>query len=211
MTVKEMILEYVAQFPGATNAEMAKRFNKGDQHINTTCRALEREGFLVRQENIEKGAIGNYLSNTEHIAETLEQEPLLYSNSNESYDENLSLQEEDIKHVLCDHLTKEGWTVQVAWGHSRGVDINAQRGDEQWLIEVKGPGSRQPMRVNYFLSILGEMLQRMDNPNARYSIALPDMKQYRGLWERLPELAKKRTMIDLLLIDSEKNIIEIKS
>lgn len=49
-------------------------------------------------------------------------------------------------------------------------------------------------------------LQRMDDPDARYSIAFPDMKQYRGLWERLPQLAKERTTIDMLLIDSKGNI-----
>jgi len=53
--------------------------------------------------------------------------------------------------------------------------------------------------VNYFLAVFGETLQRMDDPKARYSIALPDMAQYRGLWERLPGLAKKRTGITLLV------------
>jgi hypothetical protein len=56
------------------------------------------------------------------------------------------------------------------------------------------------MRINYFLSILGELLQRMDDPEAEYSIALPDMKQFRGLWQRLPKLAKSRTKISALFI-----------
>ena len=73
---------------------------------------------------------------------------------------------------------------------------------------VRGASTRpkQPMRVNYFIGILGETLQRMDDPDARYSIAFPDMRQYRGLWERLPQLAKERTTIDMLLIDSKGNI-----
>jgi hypothetical protein len=49
-------------------------------------------------------------------------------------------------------------------------------------FEAKGCGSLQPMHVNYFIAILGELLQRINDPGARYSIALPDMKQYRGLW-----------------------------
>jgi hypothetical protein len=63
------------------------------------------------------------------------------------------------------------------------------------------------MRVNYFLAILGETLQRMSDSNAKYSIALPDMKQYRGLWERLPKLAKERTGISILFV-KEDGIIE---
>jgi len=62
------------------------------------------------------------------------------------------------------------------------------------------------MRVNYFLSILGEILQRMDDPEAKYSIALPDIKQFRLLWERFPSLAKKRTGISILFVDSNGKI-----
>lgn len=50
--------------------------------------------------------------------------------------------------------------------------------------------------------MLDETLQRIDDPQARYSIALPDLPQFRGLWERLPSLAKERTIIDALFVDS---------
>jgi len=117
-----------------------------------------------------------------------------------------ALSEDEIKKVLAEHLERSGWTVQVAWGGAQGVDIDARQGEARWLIEVKGPGSRPPMRVNYFLAILGELLQRMDDPQARYSIALPDLPQYRRLWERLPTLAKTRTGIDALFVDLEGHI-----
>jgi hypothetical protein len=64
------------------------------------------------------------------------------------------------------------------------------------------------MRVNYFIGILGEILQRMDDPNAKYSIALPDMKQFRGLWERLPHVAKERIQITALFIDPQGAVTE---
>ena len=75
------------------------------------------------------------------------------------------------------------------------------------IIEVKGSGSLNPMRVNYFLCILGELLQRMDDPTARYSIALPDLKQFRNLWLRLPDLAKQRSTIDAIFV-SEDGMID---
>ena len=37
------------------------------------------------------------------------------------------------------------------------------------------------MRVNYLISMLGETLQRMDDPDAKYSIAIPDVQQFREL------------------------------
>lgn len=74
------------------------------------------------------------------------------------------------------------------------------------LSEVKGRGSRQAMRVNYFLAILGETLQRMTESNARYSIALPDLPQYQGLWSRLPTLAKERTQISVLFVSEDGTV-----
>lgn len=65
------------------------------------------------------------------------------------------------------------------------------------------------MRVNYFLAKLGETLQRMSDPNAKYSIALPDMPQYRNLWNRLPRLAKERTGISVLFVNEKKEIEEV--
>ena len=62
------------------------------------------------------------------------------------------------------------------------------------------------MRVNYFLAILGEILQRMDNSKNKYFIALPKMQQYKNLWQRLPILAKQRTTIKLILVDKNGNL-----
>jgi hypothetical protein len=65
------------------------------------------------------------------------------------------------------------------------------------------------MRVNYFLGALGEILQRMDDPDARYSVAFPDIAQFRRLWERLPALAKKRTGISALFVAASGEITHV--
>jgi len=119
------------------------------------------------------------------------------------------LSEDEVKRRLQVWLEASGWQVSVIWGRGRGIDINATKDGKRWVIEAKGCGSLNPMRVNYFLSILGELLQRMDDPEARYSIALPDMKQFRGLWQRLPELAKTRTTISALFVDISGKVDEI--
>ena len=118
------------------------------------------------------------------------------------------LHEDSIKEVLGNWLTADGWITDIAWGQERGVDILARRGNHKWFIEVKGCGSRSAMRVNYFLAILGETLQRMDDADAKYSIALPNMQQYRKLWDRLPRLAKDRTQISVIFV-SENGLVLI--
>lgn len=198
MTLRDQILEYLSTHPGATDTEMEKAFNVVHQQVNYACRMMEKEGRLVRQKT--DRFIGNYLTGTAPSA-TASTTP-----SAEAKKEREPLDEEAIKRVLTDKLTVEGWTVSTAWSHAPGVDIEARRGNDRWLIEVKGPGSRPQMRMNYFLSILGELLQRMDDPAARYSIALPDLPQYRGLWERLPTLAKQRTGIDIMFVDADGTV-----
>jgi hypothetical protein len=74
------------------------------------------------------------------------------------------------------------------------------------VIEVKGIGSRPQMRVNFFLGVLAELLQRMDDPHAAYSVAFPDVAQYRGLWNRLPALAKQRTSITAIFVSENGTI-----
>ncbi len=91
-------------------------------------------------------------------------------------------------------------------GRAAGIDIEAQRGGQRWVIEAKGSGSLDAMRVNYFLAILGELLQRMTDSDTSYSIALPDMKQFRG--QRLPSIAKARTEITALFVAPSGEITE---
>ena len=66
------------------------------------------------------------------------------------------------------------------------------------------------MRANYFIEILGESLQRMDDSYARYSISFPDMIPFRNLWAKLPTLAKERTGINLILVDKNGIIYVLK-
>lgn len=116
------------------------------------------------------------------------------------------LSEDQVKTIINDYYIALGYKTTVAWGHFRGADIIAQRGEERIIIEVKGSGSRPQMRVNYFISILGEMLQRMDNEDCEYYIAFPKMKQYISLWRKIPTLAKQRTKIRLILVDENKQL-----
>lgn len=102
------------------------------------------------------------------------------------------LTEDQVKRAVCDWLEARGWTVEVRWGRDRGIDIEARRSGERWVIEAKGEAPTDQMGGNYFLGALGELLQRMSEEGTRYAIALPETRRYRGLIDRLPILARRR-------------------
>lgn len=206
MSRKEDVLRIVKLSPGLTDREIAERLSgpsTPQQPFHAACRELERGGLILRARNRSSDKfIGNYpissafTSPNPNMTSPL---PVIDVGTEQ-------LPEDAIKEVLKDWLTVEGWLVQIAWGKKQGVDIDAVRDGQRWVIEVKGPGSRQPMRVNYFLAILGETLQRMSDAHTMYSIALPDMLQYRNLWKRLPSLAKSRTKISILFVNVDGKI-----
>lgn len=109
--------------------------------------------------------------------------------------------EGNVQAVVVRHLANGGWSIdRVADTSSRerGVDIDASRGSERLLVEVKGypaatylggPNRGGPKRTkaplqgrHYFGSaILSGMLMRNDHPAARIVLALPDVETYRTL------------------------------
>ena len=200
-SMKERIIELLRENGSLSDREITNILvGKGavQQPINQTCRDLESQGIIVRSKM--DGRIKNFLANTRL-------EPIDKPREKMSDIENdPTLSEDILKKHLESWLIQNGWKVQVAWGHSQGIDICAVQDSKRWVIEVKGEGSRQPMRVNYFLAILGEIIQRMNDPESDYSIALPDLTQFRNLWERLPALAKQRTRISILFVDRDGNI-----
>ncbi len=122
-------------------------------------------------------------------------------------EENLS--EDKAKDILNDWLCNDNWQTEIAFGNKRGADIIATKESAKWIIEVKGTASRPPMFNNYFLQIIGEILQRMDNPNVKYSIAFPNNQKFRRLWNELPVEAKRRLNISMLVVHSDGKIEEL--
>ena len=186
---------------------------KPRQAVNQACRSLEGQKQLVRSRDVcprcgvtkilnrYQGGNGLSSGNIKESAKPTYRPQKATSRSDRVRNHDVeALSEDEIKEVLVRWLDEDGWSSNVAWGRTPGIDIEATKGKKRWVIEAKGPGSRPQMRVNYFIGILGEMLQRMDDPGAKYSIALPDLPQYRGLWNRLPQLAKKRTDISIIFV-----------
>ncbi len=120
------------------------------------------------------------------------------------------LEEDQVKELLKQHLESHGWQVNVKSGWARGTDIEAVNMTARWIIEPKGwaRGSEQ-QQGNYFWLAIGELLQRMVLDDVKYSLAFPDLPRYRGLWERFPNLAKRRARISCLFVDKHGGIVEL--
>jgi len=112
--------------------------------------------------------------------------------------------EDEVKAAVKEHLEEQGYTVSVAWGRMRGIDIEAVGPRGRFLIEAKGEVASQAQKTNYFLGALGELLQRMSDERAIYGLAFPDNGTYRGLVDRLPGLAKRRLGLWVLLVRRSK-------
>jgi hypothetical protein len=149
------------------------------------------------------GLIGNYPAAEVAVQSIAKAEPTVTADPS-------FFSEDEVKRVLEGWLSNQGWSVEIAWAKTRGIDLHARKNEQRWIIEAKGSGSLNAMRVNYFLGVLGEMLQRMDDRNAMYSIAFPDLKQFRNLWSRLPILAKERTRISELFVQKSGAVEEVK-
>jgi hypothetical protein len=201
--LSQLITELLGRTPGMTDREITSSLcgaSAPQQPINIAARGLAGKGIIVRQKRHD-GLIGNYLSE-----QTIpEPQPVVAPTVNGIN----QLSEDELKETLRLWLEKAGWSTDIAWGRARGIDIEAKRGSERWVIEVKGIGSRPEMRVNYFIAMLGEVLQRMTDEDARYSIAIPDVAQFRGLWARLPDLAKNRTTITALFVGADGTVEEV--
>jgi hypothetical protein len=202
-TLKEGVLALVRSTPGLTDREITDRLlgsGATQQGVNQIARSLAVERLVARRPRHD-GKLGNYPAE-------VSQEPSLPAEGGASIGATDSLSEDDVKLKLQAWLEGLGWKVTVTWGRGQGIDIDALQSGRRWVIEAKGRGSLDPMRVNYFLGVLGELLQRMSDPEAKYSIALPDIPQFRRLWNRLPELAKRRTGISALFVNDSGRVEE---
>jgi hypothetical protein len=118
----------------------------------------------------------------------------------------LFLEEDKIKNALEAALSNQGWIVKTSMGKKHGVDIMAtDKENRLMLIEAKGEGSRNAMRVNYFLMVLGELLQKMDSPSKLYGLALPAHRQYANLIIGLPDWIKQQMRLRIYLVKQQEN------
>jgi hypothetical protein len=199
-TLADRILDAIRYGP-LDDDVLAKQLGVGHrQAVNQAARRLEAKGRLRRFTGPD-GKIVNALpdSPAQLISEPAHP-PVVPGGGDHG-----RITEDEVKEAVRAHLAARGFDVAVAWGRVRGIDIDARHPDgRRYVIEAKAEvGKNGPQQVNYFVGMLGELVQRMDDAQASYGIALPDNRHYRGLVNRLPALARVRLRLVVFWVSRE--------
>jgi hypothetical protein len=196
-TLAERILDAIRYAP-LDDDVLARRLGVSQrQSVNQAARRLEAQGKLRRLMGPD-GKIVNALPDS-----AASPGPAVVEVRAPSAARPDRITEDEVKAAVRDHLGSKGYEVTVAWDRTRGIDIDARHPDgSRYVIEAKAEtGTSGAQQVNYFIGMLGELLQRMDDENASYGIALPLNRQYKGLVERLPRLARERIGLNVFWVE----------
>lgn len=184
-TIAERILRTLAQDGPLDDDELAARLEIRRQSVFPVATRLGDEGHIARYKAGPRRKWTNSLLDDPRTVPTADPAPTV--------EETGLVSEDEVKAAVCDHLEAAGYTVTVAWGRVRGIDIEADHASRaRQVIEAKGEVNSDQQQGSYFLQGLGELIQRMDDPAAVYALALPDNRRYRGLVTRLPAFARQR-------------------
>jgi hypothetical protein len=208
-TLADRILDAIRYAP-LDDDVLARRLGVGHEHVNQAARRLEAQGRLRRFTGPDGKIVNALPDSPAQQPSGLRRPSVVIGGSDHS-----RITENGVKEAVRAHITARGFDVAVAWGRVRGIDIDARRPDGcGYLIEAKAEvGKNGPQQVNYFVGMFGELVQRMDDVQASYGIALPDNRQYRGLVNRLPALAKERLRLAVFWVSRERDelIVEVES
>jgi hypothetical protein len=197
------IIRLLEHTPGLTDRELTdaiRGYGASPQYVNQNCRNLESKHIICRKKR-EDGLIGNWLSTGVEACQFADA-PGVKKKIEEITDKK-------IKQILEGYLYSLGWETKIAWGLTHGIDVEAWNGLNRWIIEVRGSEPLNMLPASSFVSVLGEVLQRMDDPECKYSIALPDLQEFRRLWNRMPSLSKNRIGITALFINAQGFVSEL--
>jgi hypothetical protein len=179
---------------------LARRLGVGHrQAVNQAARRLEAQGRLRRFTGPDGKIVNALPDSPAQLTSELTPPPVVPGV------DHRRITEDEVKEAVRAYLTGRGFEVSVAWDRVRGIDIDAWHADgRRYVIEAKDEvGKSGPQQVNYFVGMLGELVQRMDDVQASYGIALPDNRQYRGLVNRLPTLARERLRLAVSWVSRE--------
>lgn len=68
------------------------------------------------------------------------------------------------------------------------LDVHAKKEDEEWRVECKGKTSVIGLDLD---TGIGQILRRMNDENANYAVAIPDIPGFRNATARLPKRVRR--------------------
>lgn len=196
-TLGERILEAIRYAPLDDDVLAVRLEVSSRQAVNQAARRLELAGRLRRHVGPEGKIVNEWIAPGATMLTAVLQPKVIPKTGP-------LMSEDKVKDAVRGWLTEQGFSVAVAMGRERGIDIDAKHPDgRRWIIEAKGEVASNQQQGNYFLGAMGELLQRMADPEPTYALALPSNRRYRGLVRRLPALARQRIGLVVLWVDTE--------
>ena len=204
MTLQQQIIGLLARQNSLSDRQITDHLlgsHQAQQPVHQSCRKLEKAGVLQRVK-VTGSPITNVLLPEAQGQPTDRQAVLPVAPA--------ALSEEAINAAIRTWLAAQGWSVtSYCSGKERGIDIVARQAEQPWIIEVKGSGKTAQVEQNYMYGNLGQLLFKMNDLSARYSVAFPDKPKFVRLWERLPQLAKQRLNITVLFVNEQGEVREV--
>jgi len=201
------LMALVHRNPGIALAEAARMLEVRYQQLRQVVLSLERRGLLIRRKEdvyrlypLKARAKASYEDQSTKPTTSPEQ---AIATHKQGLDRSIPETEDEVKLRLFRYFEERGAQVEVRYGHLQGPDLVVFQGGRKLVIEAKGIGKHSTMQRNYFLSVLGEILRRMSDPNARYAVAFPDHPQYRRLWNRLPAWVKRHLRLTAFFVGED--------
>lgn len=120
---------------------------------------------------------------------------------NFTYEGKQGVDEETVKQAVASFLESEGYTVAVGKKREHGPDLHATTKEGlRLVVEAKGEGSLNAMFNNFFLSALGEIVQRWDALTTEYGIAVPAHRKFGRLIEELSDSVRYALRLNFYLV-----------
>lgn len=192
-TIAQRIIAALRDHGPKDDDELAAIIHVRRQSINSVARTLERKGLLIR--TIGERKTVNTLASGADVERLLKPSPEAAAGP--------LMGEEAVKRAVYDFLCAQGYQGRMVALREHGADIDMSGPGGRIIVEAKGEAPPGAQQVNYFLHALGELVQRMHDPEATYAIALPDNKQFRGLVSSLPAHARERLQLTIFFVGGD--------
>jgi hypothetical protein len=222
MTVRERVVVLLGKHPqGLDDDEVSERVGwSRRQRASTVCRALARDGLVTRC--AVHGKIRNVLT-----APVTALPPAAILASPSPPVQKPWCWEGNVVGAVVKHLVADGWTIQsvadTATGQA-GADIEARRGTELLIVEVKGypsktyeRGAKQgqpkptnpPTQARHWIAeaLLTALLRQADGRATRVALAFPEFRVYRTILKRIAHACAKLELEILIVRESGEVVV----
>ena len=106
-----------------------------------------------------------------------------------------------VQNTIESYFDKKGFIKEsISYTDYAGVHMETQ---ERWRVEAKGLTSNVGLD---FRTGLGQLIQRMDDPNANYGIAIPDIPSYLRQVEQIKPWVREKFQLHILFINENGGV-----